>query len=220
MADLKREGILFALVGPVGSGKTTLGARLLEEFGSSIRVSVSTTTRAMRPGETQGKSYDFVTPEEFHRRVALNEFFEWEEIHGKFYGTPRSVVEGAIREGYDLLLDIDIRGALSFRRAYPLNTVVVFLIPPSFKVLKQRVLGRAPISEVELATRISTAGKEYEALRDAARSKSNVDYVVINDRLDDTYRTVSGILIGERCRLGRVEIESLNALTVLEESLV
>jgi guanylate kinase len=145
--SLHRTGILYCLIGPAGSGKTSLCERLLAEFGDAVRYSTSVTTRAPRPGEIPGKSYHFVTREEFEDARARGEFFEWEEVHGNLYGTRLSTLTDCIKSGIDLLLAIDIRGALKVRESFPFNAVLTFLVPPSVEELIARVTARNQISQ-------------------------------------------------------------------------
>lgn len=215
MQYLSREGVLFSLVGPTASGKTTIRSRLLGDNPKSARASISVTTRSPRPGEKQGVNYEYIAEEEFKRRVSQNHFFEWEEIHGKYYGTPRANVENAIAGGYDLILDIDIKGAISFRKAYPGHAVIVFILPPSVQALRDRICARGGVSEAEVERRLVTARAEYDSLLKAAEQGGGVDYVVVNDKLDETYVQVAGILNAERGRLSRIRHDSLRKICSL-----
>ena len=215
MQYLSRDGILFSLVGPTGSGKTTVRSRLLADNPKSARASISVTTRSPRPGEKAGVNYEYISDEEFKRRVSQGLFFEWEEIHGKFYGTPRSNVENAIEGGYDLILDIDIKGAFTFRKAYPGHAVIVFMLPPSVQALKDRICARGGVVDAELDKRLVTARAEYDTLLQASERGGNVDYVVVNDNLEETYTHVAGILSAERGRLSRIRYESLKKICSL-----
>jgi guanylate kinase len=200
MAIIQRKGLLFCLLGPSGSGKSTLARKLLSEFKRTLRPSVSYTSRAPREGEVNGQHYYFVSRDEFIKKKDAGYFFEWEETHGNFYGTPKEAVENAINSGNDLILDIDIRGACSFRKAYSLSTVMVFLLPPTPESLAERMQARGSISDAEIQRRLETARKEYEML-----SKTEVDYCVVNASLDDTYSVVRSILVAERYRALRLE---------------
>lgn len=201
--NVKREGILLSLVGTVGSGKTTI-SKLLIEREAGLKLSVSVTSRIPRDGEVDGESYFFVKAHEFEKRIASGEFFEFEKVHDNYYGTLKSTVESAISSGCDLLLDIDIRGSLSFKKAYPYNSVIVFLVPPSFLELKRRVKARSPTSDKEFARRIQTAQDEYAMLKQSFRSELSVDYFVVNSDLENCYATVRAILYAERSRYARI----------------
>ena len=215
--SLKREGILFVIVGPTGSGKSTLCKRLIDEFKEDMRYSVSVTSRPPRANEIQGVSYHFISREEFVARRERGEFFEWEETHGNLYGTLRSSLENGIKDGHDLLFQIDIRGALTMKRNFPGNTVAVFVLPPSFEVLKERLRGRGTVDPEELRRRFSTAKEEYDALRALSSDKGKIDYVVLNHELEETYATVRGIVMAERSRYARLDAASLEKFCKVEE---
>ena len=215
--SLKREGILFVIVGPTGSGKSTLCKRLIDEFKEDMRYSVSVTSRPPRANEIQGVSYHFISREEFVARRERSEFFEWEETHGNLYGTLRSSLENGIKDGHDLLFQIDIRGALTMKRNFPGNTVAIFVLPPSFEVLKERLRGRGTVDPEELRRRFSTAKEEYDALRALSSDKGKIDYVVLNHELEETYATVRGIVMAERSRYARLDAASLEKFCKVEE---
>lgn len=199
-ANGAREGMFLCLAGPAGGGKTTLGERLAALHGDSLQRAVTTTSRAPRPGEVSGVSYDFVTEAEFRERIDRDEFFEWEEVHGNLYGTPRAALEKAKSVGVDLLLIIDIRGAQSFMNSFPDNTVVVFLVAPSRGELRTRLVGRG-VGGGELDRRLATAEAEYETL---LRGECRVDYFVVNDVIDEAFDTLRSILRAERTRMTRI----------------
>ncbi|MDQ2922647.1 MAG: guanylate kinase, partial [Acidobacteriota bacterium] len=139
-AEEEGRGILFVVSSPSGGGKGTLIQRMLKKV-SSVGYSVSFTTRAPRNGEVDGREYFFVTPEKFERMVAANEFLEWAHVHGKLYGTSRNQVFREISEGRDIVLEVDVQGAASIRALMP-DSISVFILPPSFEVLRQRLLDR------------------------------------------------------------------------------
>jgi guanylate kinase len=207
--------MLLCLIGPAGGGKTTFCDRLLAHYGSSMELSVSVTTRAPRPNEINGKSYHFVTAADFAARVEKGEFYEWEEIHGNRYGTLRQSVDHALSGNRDLLLDVDIKGALNFKKALPNNTIVVFLVPPSIGVLRTRLQGRGAISQTELDTRMKTAEREYRQLLELADKPGAVDYFVVNDVAETTYQALEAIVIAERARLIRLAKEDVKAICKL-----
>lgn len=207
--QLTRKGILFFLIGPAGSGKSTLCERLVAEFSQALRYSISATTRSPRANEVQGKSYHFMTREDFVDRRAKGEFFEWEENHGNLYGTLQSSLLEGISSGKDLLFQIDIRGALNFKRQFPENAVTVFLLPPSFNALKIRLQGRGTNEQDELVRRFSTARQEYDLLLKLYGEIDGIDYVVVNNDRDVTYDQVRSILVAERARYHRIDKESV-----------
>ncbi len=202
---LTRKGLILCLVGAAGSGKTTLCRKLLEEQGARVTKSVSVTSRSPRPGEVNGKSYFFVSRDEFMRKVASGELFEWEEVHGNLYGQLKSTITNAISSGIDLILDIDIKGAFSVKKAYCDFTSIVFLLPPSFEELKNRMLSRGPMEASEFERRIQTANREYETLLASFTDKGKIDYLLVNDKIQDTMNCLNGILSAERSRLSRYE---------------
>ncbi len=207
-----RVGMVLCLVGPAGGGKTTFCHRLLQEFPNDMRLSISATTRPPRPGERDGVSYYYLTEQEFKSRVEAGKFFEWEEIHGRRYGTLQETVDSAIQTGKDLLLDIDIKGALNFKRRLPEHTVLTFLVPPSPEVLKSRVLGRGGVSPSELDVRLRTAAQEYSQLLSLADKPGAVDYFIVNDVADATYETLRSVVLAERTRLIRLKKADVQAV--------
>ncbi|MCB0318408.1 MAG: guanylate kinase [Bdellovibrionales bacterium] len=181
MVKTYRQGMILALIGPAGSGKTTLAECLNEKFPSDVSLSISYTSREKRTGELDGEDYFFVSREDFQQMVDAGEFFEHEEVHGNFYGTPKRNVEDAISSGRDLILDIDIKGALNFKQMYPDNTVIVFIAVPSFELLSSRLRSRGYISESEFKKRVETTKLEYDKILELHNEKSGIDYVLVND---------------------------------------
>lgn len=209
--ELRREGLVFALIGPAGGGKTTFCRRLIQEFAGSLTLSVSATTRTPRPDESAGISKHFLTREEFEGHIARQELFEWEEVHGNLYGTLNSTLEKTIHSGSDLLLDIDVRGALKFKQRLPLNTVICVIVPPSAKVLEQRILSRSPVPDAELKARLATAAVEYQAFMELARN-GTIDYFTVNDQQEAAYQLVKSQLVAERSRVSRLNCDDLGAI--------
>lgn len=206
---LVRKGILFVLVGPTGCGKSTFCSRLIAEYPDTLQYSTSATTRPPRPGEIPGKSYHFMQRDEFEQRLANGDFFETEETHGHLYGTLRASLENGINAGKDLVFQIDIRGALNFKKHFPDNTVTLFIIPPSFEELKVRLKGRGTVDPDELQRRFATARDEYEALLKLNGDPGRIDYLVVNNDLDDSYRSVRAIVLAERSRYLRIDRASV-----------
>ena len=213
---LDRDGLLICLIGPAGSGKTTLSQKLVQEFSPTVKHSISLTSRAPRTTEIDGVSYHFVTREVFLEKVKEEELFEWEETHGNFYGTLRGSLESAIQNGSDLTLDIDIRGALNFKRSFPQHTIIVFLIPPSPETLKERIVNRSVVSPEELERRIQTAKDEYKTFLSDQGGEHLIDYAVVNDDLEKTYDTVRSILLAERVRMERISSKALRKICTVE----
>ena len=154
-----KRGVLFVFSGPSGVGKGTLKAKLFEEFADQIAYSVSATTRGPREGEVDGKDYFFISRQEFERRVKNNEFLEYAEFAGNCYGTPRAYVEKLLDSGMNVVLEIDVQGALQVMKSMP-ECVSVFILPPSFEELEHRLRGRGTETEEKVRERLETAKRE------------------------------------------------------------
>ena len=154
-----KRGVLFVFSGPSGVGKGTLKAKLFEEFADRIAYSVSATTRGPREGEVDGKDYFFISRQEFERRVKNNEFLEHAEFAGNCYGTPRAYVEKLLDSGMNVVLEIDVQGALQVMKSMP-ESVSVFILPPSFEELEHRLRGRGTETEEKIRERLETAKRE------------------------------------------------------------
>jgi guanylate kinase len=179
---------IVVLSAPSGAGKTTLAHRLLERH-PAWQFSVSATTRPRRPGEVDGVDYHFLTIEEFEQKIADHDLVEWEEIYGNFYGTVKSEVERLLAGNADrrLIFDVDVKGALSIRNAFPNDTVLIFIAPPSREELMRRLMGRQTESEESIRRRIDRAQMEM-AMQD------EFDVVIINDDLDRATEELDGLL--------------------------
>jgi guanylate kinase len=182
------------LAAPSGAGKTTI-AHELRRRRADVAFSVSTTTRAPRPGEEEGSAYRFVSEPQFRDLISRGEMLEWAEVHGNLYGTPRRNLEEAMRAGVHLLLDIDIQGARQMRDAVPL-AVTVFVLPPSGDVLAQRLVGRASEDPSVQRRRLARAKGEIEAA-------TEFDYIVVNEELSTAVAAVEAILEAEGARTAR-----------------
>lgn len=201
LQDATREGLLLCIVGPAGCGKTTVCDLLVARYPEDLRVAVTSTTRAPRVGEVDGISYHFFSRPDFTRMIDEGAFFEWEETHGNLYGTQNKTLNEARIAGVDLILNVDIRGALTFKRRLPHSTVISFLVPPTAAELERRIRGRGTVSDEEVRTRLATAEREYVTLREYAEE---IDYFVVNEHLDATLSTFSSILTAERTKLSRL----------------
>lgn len=189
------KGVLIVLSGPSGVGKGTVCKALLAR-NPQVKLSVSATTRAPRPGEVEGVSYFFKTREEFERMIAAGEFLEYMDVFGmNYYGTPRSYVEQQLAEGNDIVLEIDVKGAMNVKRLCP-EAVLVFIAPPSMETLKKRLVGRG----TETAEAVERRTKEAFA---EMRLMPEYDYAVVNDTLEDAVCSVETILKAERLRICR-----------------
>ena len=167
---------LIVISAPSGTGKTTICARLLREIPELI-LSISTTTRAPRGPEKHGEAYFFAKPEEFRRLIDAGRFAEWAEVHGNFYGTTKDFIEKAFAGGKSLLLDIDVQGAEQLRKSYPVETVRIFLKPPSMEELERRLRARGTDSEESIGKRLRGAAKEIAEM-------DRFDHVIVNDDLE------------------------------------
>lgn len=189
------KGVLIVLSGPSGVGKGTVCKALLAR-NPQVKLSVSATTRALRPGEVEGVSYFFKTREEFERMIAAGEFLEYMDVFGtNYYGTPRSYVEQQLAEGNDIVLEIDVKGAMNVKRLCP-EAVLVFIAPPSMETLKKRLVGRGTETEEAVERRTKEAFAEM-------RLMPEYDYAVVNDMLEDAVSSVETILKAERLRVCR-----------------
>jgi len=182
-------GHLYIVAAPSGTGKTTL-VRLLLENDSAIRLSISSTTRAPRPGEQDGREYDFVDVPGFIERVSRGEFLEWAEVHGNYYGTSRKWIEAEMSAGRDVLLEIDWQGAQQVRKSFP-DAIAVFILPPSLDALKERLSSRGTDSSETIARRIAAA-------RDEMRHVDEFDYVIINDDLQQALGNLMSVVSASR----------------------
>ena len=190
------RGILFVVSSPSGGGKGTLIQRVLNKV-PNLSYSVSFTTRAPRNGEVDGREYFFVASEKFEQMVAAGEFLEWAHVHGKLYGTHRQQVAREISEGRDIILEVDVQGAASVR-ALMADSVSIFILPPSFEVLRQRLQARGTDSPEELDLRLRNAPTEL-------KDYSAFQYVIINDDVDRAAGEMTAIVQAERARLSRQE---------------
>ena len=193
--DLHRRGLMLILSSPSGAGKTTLARRLLAE-DAQLYSSISATTRAPRPGEVDGQDYFFVTPDEFDRMAEHDEFYEWAEVFGNCYGTPKAHIRAGLKEGRDFIFDIDWQGMQQLYQKDAQDVVRVFVLPPSLKELERRLTDRGTDSAEVIAARMDRARAEISHW-DA------YDYVVVNEDLDECYDLVRQILSAERMRRKR-----------------
>ena len=195
---IDREGIFFCLSSPAGAGKTTISETLLRDSAVSIKRVVTSTSRERRPLEVEGRSYRFLSKEDFLRGIDEGNFFEWEEVHGNLYGTLLKDLEGP----EDKLMVIDIRGALSFKRAFPDRVVLTIVVPPRPEDLKFRLLSRGTESELQLEKRLETAKREYEMI---LGDSGKIDYLIINDVLPDAIAHFKAIIEAESLRFARLK---------------
>ncbi len=182
-----QRGVLFVFSGPAGVGKGTLKARLFEEFGERVAYSVSATTRAPRPGERDGVDYFFITREEFERRLSRGAFLEHACYAGNLYGTPRSNVQSLLSKGVNVLLEIEVQGAMQVKRSMP-DCVSVFILPPDAKELERRLRARGTETEEKIRERLDASRREL-ACADA------YDYRIVNDDIDTAYAALKDVFL-------------------------
>jgi len=193
MDRAEHTGKLFIISGPSGTGKGTISKRLIDE--TDVELSVSMTTRHPREGEVDGKSYYFTSKEEFQRAIESDGFLEWAEVYGNYYGTPKTKVEEKLAAGIDVLLEIDIQGALNVKEAYP-NGIFIFILPPSMAELRKRITGRGTDSEESINLRLSQTLKEVSYI-------DKYDYCVVNGELEEAVARVKSIVIAEHSRVSK-----------------
>jgi guanylate kinase len=193
---MTRKGILFVISGPSGVGKGTIKEALLAKV-NDMTLSISVTTRKPRTGEINGKDYFFVTSEEFTRKIDRNEFLEWAQVYSNLYGTPRNFVINELQKGHDVLLEIDIQGALQVKEKMP-QGVYIFINPPSIKELANRLSSRGKDT-------LESISKRLAACEDEMKQVKYYNYLVVNDSVDEAVRNIKSIIIAERCK-----IENLN----------
>jgi guanylate kinase len=180
-----KEGKLFVISGPSGVGKDTLVNLVLKNLSDSERV-VTATTRQPRPGEREGISYRFLTAEEFDQGIRDGQFLEWAWVHGNRYGTPAPEVRKRLEQGISLLLAVDIQGAKSIRDKMG-EAVTIFIAPPSFKELEERLRGRSTEQDAEIATRIKTAETEMDQM-------DQYDFAIVNTQVDQAAKELQQII--------------------------
>lgn len=196
MIKTKKQGLLIVLSGPSGSGKNTV-CDMAKEVMPNIWESVSMTSRKPRKGEVDGKDYYFVSEEKFEKNIEDGKMLEHAKFAGNYYGTPRESVQKQLDAGKDVLLVIEIQGALQIKEKIP-QALFVFLLPPSMKELKRRLRMRKTETEEKLMERFETAYKEINEL-------PKYNYVIVNDKADEAARKLEAIINAEKCRVDRIE---------------
>ncbi len=194
---IDRRGLLFVLSSPSGAGKTSIARRLLELEGARLRMSVSCTTRSKRPDEIEGRDYHFVSVTRFQRMRERGEFLEHAEVFGNWYATPREPVEAALDSGLDTIFDIDWQGAQQLASAMPEDVVRVFVLPPSFASLEERLRRRAQDSDDVVAARMQKAADELSHY-------AEYDFIVVNNTLDEAVGGVRAVLHAARLHRERL----------------
>lgn len=183
------RGVLFVISGPSGVGKGTINRMLMDEFGDRVAFSVSATTREPREGEVDGRHYFFISRQDFEKRIANNEFLEHAEYAGNCYGTPRSYVLKLLQEGVSVILEIDLQGAIQVKERMP-EAVSIFILPPSFEELENRLRGRGTETPERIERRLAAARHEMDMAH-------LYDYRIVNDDLEDAYQQLRSIFLKE-----------------------
>lgn len=182
---MKRKGILIVVSGFSGAGKGTLMKQLVHSY-DNYALSVSMTTRKPRPGETEGKEYFFVAKEEFERKIKEEGLIEYASYCDNYYGTPKEYVEKQLEKGKDVILEIEIQGALKVKKKFP-TALLLFVMPPSAEELKRRLEGRGTETSEVIGKRLKRAAQEAEGIE-------NYDFIVINDKLDECVQEMHGLI--------------------------
>lgn len=198
------KGILVVISGPSGAGKGTICKAFLEK-NKNVKVSISCTTRSPRVGEEHGVNYFFTKENDFLKMIEEDEFLEYANVYGNYYGTPKSFVDKTLEEGYDVILEIDTQGAFKVKEKFD-DGVFIFVMPPSLNELKNRIVGRGSETEETLNKRFGSAADEIKLVE-------KYDYAVLNDSVEDAVRKIEGIIIAEKCKIDRIK----NNLNVLQE---
>jgi guanylate kinase len=198
----KSRGLLIVISGPSGAGKGTICKSFLDR-NKNVMLSVSATTRSPRNGEVEGVNYYFMSKEDFKVKIEDDDFLEYAEVYDNYYGTPKSNVEEVLESGKDVILEIDIQGALKVKE----NTqegVFVFILPPSMEELKQRIINRGSETKESLMKRFKSAYKEINFV-------SKYNYAVVNDEVELAVQKLEAIIAAEKCRVDRIKDNILDS---------
>ena len=192
--SLSNKGMLIVISGPSGVGKGTLCKLLINRI-ENLYLSVSATTRSPRPGEINGREYFFMSRQLFEEKIKKDEFLEWAKVYNNYYGTPKDIVFQQLRDGKDVVLEIDTQGAAQVKNNYP-EGIFIFISPPSIKELKKRIIKRGSDTESSIELRMKSAIDEIKAA-------SEYDYIVLNDDLNQAALNLQSIVLAERCKVSR-----------------
>lgn len=188
---MTRQGLLIVISGPSGAGKGTICEGLLNK-NKSLCLSISCTTRAPRPGEVDGVNYFFINKENFETMIADDKLLEYAKVYDNYYGTPKPFVDDKLSNGQDVVLEIDIQGALQIKEKYP-RGVLIFVVPPGLSMLKERLLKRGTDSEEIINKRLKCVCEELNNIK-------KYDYLIVNETVEASIEQVESIIIAEKCR--------------------
>ena len=212
MIKLKKRGLLIVVSGPSGAGKDSV-CNLLKEKNNNMWISISCTSREIRKGEEDGINYFYLTREEFENKIKNNDFLEYAIYNNNYYGTPLYKIEENLNKGIDVVLVIEVQGALKVKKIYP-DAIFIFILPPSMEELKNRLIKRGTESTEKILERFKTAYKEINEI-------SKYNYVIVNNILDEAVSKMQSIIVAERCRVDRIEETDLsNTEELLHEKLI
>lgn len=212
MLKVNGNGLLIVVSGPSGAGKDTICRNLVEQTDNTW-ISVSMTSRGPRNGEVEGKDYFFATKEEFEEKIKEGKFLEYAMYNNNYYGTPKEKIEDYLNSGIDVILVIDIQGAINIKNLIP-NALFIFIMPPDMKTLKRRLIDRKTENKEKVVERFKTAYNEINHVQ-------KYNYVVVNDEVDNAVSKVQAIIKAEKCRVDRIEEINLdNQEEIIHEILI
>lgn len=192
----KSRGSLIVISGPSGAGKGTIIKEFLN-IHENAWLSISCTSRAPRPGDKEGETYYFLSKEEFEKMISNNEFLEYAEYNGAYYGTPKKYIDDRLNSGIDVILEIEVQGALKVRELLP-EAICIFILPPSMSELRRRLTCRGTKTKDKVLSRFKRAYQEINEVKD-------YNYVVVNDTVENAVQKITSILIASKCSVDRIE---------------
>lgn len=192
---MTNKGILIVISGPTGAGKSEIINALVEK-NKDLYLAISDTTRAQKPKDIEGKKYNFISRQEFFKKVEQGGYLEWAEVYQDYFGTPKHIVNKKLAEGKDVILAIDIKGALQIKEKYE-EAVFIFILPPSVKVLKERIMDNKVESTESLTRKFNSAYAEIQSI-------SKYNYGVISNNIEEAVNRIEHIILAEKCRVDRV----------------
>jgi guanylate kinase len=202
MPDALSPGLLLVLSAPSGAGKTTLAQRLLKDTPGAV-LSISFTTRSPRGQEKDGVDYHFVDAQTFQEKIQRGDFVEWAEVHGHFYGSPKSVIDEVFARRSMAVFDIDVQGGQAIKKKYA-DALLAFILPPSLDELERRLRGRKTDSDDTIRKRMLAARSEIE------RGEASYDFLIVNDDVERAFDELRSIVVAEGCRRGRFDLSRIS----------